>query len=99
MPNDSETILDIIRADYHVIVVCKHYLGSINHSLMTIQLLQHHGYKVSIIFVGEDTPTTETIIQSLTQVKVIGRVAVEEKIDKAMVSKYACQFNAALNEL
>jgi dethiobiotin synthetase len=30
--NDSETILDLIKSDYKVIVVSKHYLGSINHT-------------------------------------------------------------------
>ena len=38
--NDTATILDIIQPDYKVIVVSRHYLGSINHSLLTIKTLQ-----------------------------------------------------------
>ena len=34
--NDSETILDLIRPDFRVIVVSRHYLGSINHTLLTL---------------------------------------------------------------
>src|SRR5690606_18999923 len=36
--NEKETILDIIKSDYKVIVVSRHYLGSINHTLLTVGL-------------------------------------------------------------
>ena len=37
--NENNTILDLIDPTYKVIVVSRHYLGSINHSLLTINLL------------------------------------------------------------
>ena len=42
--NDSNTIIDLIQPDYKVVVVSRHYLGSINHSLIPIQLLQNKGF-------------------------------------------------------
>ncbi len=38
--NETETIADLIYKDDKVIVVSRHYLGSINHTLMTIELLK-----------------------------------------------------------
>jgi len=64
--NDTDTILDIIEPKYTVIVVSRHYLGSINHSLLTIQLLQQKGFNVAVLFSGDPHPTTEDIILKKT---------------------------------
>ena len=37
--NDSETILDLIKPNYKVIVVSRHYLGSINHTLINCKII------------------------------------------------------------
>ncbi|MEB8328501.1 dethiobiotin synthase [Flavobacteriaceae bacterium KMM 6897] len=97
--NDSDTILDIIMPTYKVVVVCRHYLGSINHSLLTINWLKRKGYDVSIIFSGNEHPTTESIIVKKTQVPVIGRIDEEKSFDKAMIKKYAALFKANLELL
>ena len=60
--NQEDTILDIIMPDYKVVVVSRHYLGSINHSLLTVNWLKQKGYDVSLIFSGDEHPTTENII-------------------------------------
>lgn len=97
--NDRETILDIIKPDYKIIVVSRHYLGSINHTLMTVRLLQEHGFEVSIIFSGDENVGTESIIKKMTGVDIIGRVDEEEKIDQAVIKKYATQFHDNLMKL
>ncbi|MGJ8734491.1 MAG: dethiobiotin synthase, partial [Cellulophaga sp.] len=60
--NNNDTILDIIDPSYQVVVVSRHYLGSINHTLLTVNYLEERGFKVSIIFSGEEHKTTESII-------------------------------------
>ncbi|MGB5385196.1 MAG: dethiobiotin synthase, partial [Eudoraea sp.] len=60
--NERDTILDIIKANYLVIVVSRHYLGSINHSLLTIESLKQKGFNVAVIFSGNEHPSTEDII-------------------------------------
>lgn len=90
--NDKHTILDIIQPDYKVIVVSRHYLGSINHTLLTVKLLQEKGFDVSIIFSGEEYPTTESIIKKMTKVNVIGRIDEEPYFDKNVVREYAKKF-------
>ena len=94
--NDSETILDIIKSDYKVIVVSRHYLGSINHTLLTIKLLQEKGFDVSVIFSGEEHKTTEKIIKKMTNVSVIGRIEEEPYFDTNVIKEYADLFREKL---
>ncbi|WP_104735255.1 dethiobiotin synthase [Hanstruepera ponticola] len=95
--NEKQTILDLIQPDYKVIVVSRHYLGSINHTLLTVNLLKEKGFDVSIIYSGDKHETTEDIIQKMTGVKVIGRIAEEPYFDKNVVKEYANQFKVQLN--
>ena len=97
--NQSQTILDIIDTDYKVIVVSRHYLGSINHTLMTLELLKQRELDVHLVFNGNEHPTTESIIKTMSQVPVIGRIDEEERIDKACVKKYANEFQNSLMRL
>jgi len=97
--NDSETILDLIKSDYKVIVVSRHYLGSINHTLLTIKILQEKGFDVSIIFSGEEHKTTEEIIQKMTNISVIGRIEEEPYFDTNVIREYADLFREKLEKL
>ncbi|MCL4137616.1 UNVERIFIED_CONTAM: hypothetical protein GTU68_017322 [Idotea baltica] len=90
--NNTNTILDIIKPNYKVIVVSRHYLGSINHTLLTVNLLKAKGFDVSIIFSGNEHRTTESIITEMTQVPVIGRIDEEPYFDKNVVKEYAEEF-------
>lgn len=94
--NNTQTILDIIKPDYKVIVVSRHYLGSINHTLLTIKLLQEKGFDVSIIYSGNEHKTTEDIILKMTGAREIGRINEEEKFDKQVIKKYADLFRNKL---
>src|SRR5699024_11548710 len=69
--NDQHTILDIMSKDYKTIVVTRHYLGSIKHTLLTVNLLKQQGFDVALIFSGNKHPTTEEIIATMTKVTVI----------------------------
>jgi dethiobiotin synthetase len=90
--NDSQTILDLIKPAYKVLVVSRHYLGSINHTLLTIRLLEERGFDVSIIFSGEEHKTTEEIIKKMTNVFVIGRIDEEPFFDTNVIREYADLF-------
>lgn len=94
--NDKHTILDIIKPGYKVIVVSRHYLGSINHSLLTINLLKEKGFDMSIIFSGNEHSTTESIIKKMTKIPVIGRIDEEPYFDQNVVSEYAENFKKNL---
>ncbi|WP_299225311.1 dethiobiotin synthase [uncultured Psychroserpens sp.] len=94
--NDKCTILDLIKPNYKVIVVSRHYLGSINHSLLTINTLQAKGFDISIIFSGNEHKTTESIIKKMTKVKIIGRIGEEPYFDRNIVKEYAEAFKTQL---
>ena len=94
--NDTDTILDIIKPDYKVIIVSRHYLGSINHTLLTIKLLQEKGFDISVIFSGDEHKTTEAIIKKMTGVTVIGRIDEEPYFDKNVIKEYADKFREKL---
>ncbi|MGB2760093.1 dethiobiotin synthase [Maribacter stanieri] len=97
--NDEDTMFDIIMPDYKVVVVSRNYLGSINHSLLTIKWLLHKGYDVSVIFSGEANPHTENIILHKTGVSLIGRIDEEKEFTKEVIKKYADRFEGILKSL
>ncbi|MBE7692858.1 dethiobiotin synthase [Tenacibaculum finnmarkense] len=97
--NNTDTILDIIKPTYKVIVVSRHYLGSINHTLLTVNLLKNKGFDVSILFSGDEHKTTEEIIKKMTGVPVIGRIDEEPYFDKSVIKEYADIFRENLINL
>ena len=59
--------LDIVKQwDLPVILVSRHYLGSIYHTLMSLALLKEYGIKVQlVVFNGDENQATESIIQKM----------------------------------
>ncbi|MEO0572414.1 MAG: dethiobiotin synthase [Bacteroidota bacterium] len=96
--NDTDTILDIIKSSYKVVVVSRHYLGSINHSLLTINALGIRRRHIGIIFSGDEHPTTEDIILKKTGIRMLGRIEEENGFNKATVSRYASSFKRNLED-
>jgi dethiobiotin synthetase len=98
--NNQDTIVDLIAPDYKVVVVSRHYLGSINHTLLTIEALQNRKIKVAgIIFSGEQNQATESIILSKTGISFIGRIEQEPYFDQNVIKDYADQFREKLLSL
>lgn len=94
--NETDTVFDIIKPSYKVIVVSRHYLGSINHTLLTLNLLKEKGFDVSLIFSGNEHPTTESIIKKMSGVSVLGRIEEEPYFDKNVIKEYADLFRDRL---
>ena len=98
--NDADCVIDLIQPDYKVIVVSRHYLGSINHTLLTIDALKNKKINVvGIIFNGEENPSTESIILNKTGIKMIGRIENEPYFDQNVVLYYADLFRDNLINL
>jgi len=97
--NDTDTILDLIEPKDKVVVVSRHYLGSINHTLLTVNLLKAKGFEVAILFSGEAHPTTESIITKMTGAPIIGRIDEEPYFDQNVVKEYANKFRNTLEAL
>jgi len=98
--NSTQTIADLIQQEDKIIVVSRHYLGSINHTLLTIEALKSRGLTCAgIIFSGEEHPTTESIIEEMAQVPILGRIDQEPYFDENVVREYAEIFREKLNNL
>lgn len=92
--NDEETIIDLIQPDYKIVVVSRHYLGSINHTLLTIEAIQNRGFKVAgIIFSGSENKSTESLILNKTGINCIGRIDEEPYFDQNVIKEYADLFS------
>jgi dethiobiotin synthetase len=92
--NSREFIIDIItKIDAEVVLVIQNYLGSINHSILSIDALRYRKLPVlGLVFNGPPHKLSEDIILSYSGLKCIGRIQKESVINKEVVSKYAAQF-------
>lgn len=73
-----------------VILVSRHYLGSINHTLMSCELLKNKGLQIAgIIFIGDENPATESIILKVTGAPMIMRIPEVERINKRIIQEQA----------
>jgi len=81
------TFADLIEHwNLPTIVVSRHYLGSINHTLLTIEVLQNRGVAIEgIVFVGDENKATEEIILKSTGVKFLARIPMAEELNKPFV--------------
>lgn len=92
--NDGETNLDLLKKlNIPVILVSKHYLGSINHTLLSVEILKLNNIPLKgIIFNGEQHKSSEDFILNYTKLLPIGSVNFETTINKNIVKTYAAQF-------
>ena len=98
--NSEDCVIDLIQLDYKVIVISRHYLGSINHTLLTIEALQNRKIVVAgIIFSNDENKATESIILSKTGIKFIGRIEQEPYFDQNVIKEYANLFRENLLKL
>ncbi len=98
--NDNEVIADLIKPDYKVIIVSRNYLGSINHTLITIEALQSRNCNIGgLIFSGSENKASEAIILKKSGLKLLGRIEEEPYFDKNVILEYAEIFRNGLLEL
>ncbi len=96
--NNKEFIVDIIlKTKAEAVLVIQNYLGSINHSILTIDALKSRNIPVlGLVFNGPPHKLSEDIILSYSGLKCIGRINKESVINKEIVSKYAAMFKENL---
>lgn len=89
----TEKILsfDLFRTwDASWVVVSRHYVGSINHTLLTLDALKRNNISIAgIVFNGEPNPASENAILEFEKVKVLGRLLPEPFINLETIQRYA----------
>ncbi|MCA6363729.1 MAG: dethiobiotin synthase [Bacteroidetes bacterium] len=93
--NEDKFIIDlIVKLDAEVVVVIQNYLGSINHTLLTLDVLRFRNIPVmGVVFNGPPHQLSEEIILRHSGVPCIGRIMKEGVINQQVISRYAAQFN------
>lgn len=91
--NDQDTVLDlIIQLQAEVILVSDLYLGSINHSLMSVEMLKSRKVNMKgLVFNGPSNPESERIIQAKSGWPVLLRIKQEKYITSELVMSYAIE--------
>lgn len=97
--NKTEFIIDFIKKfDLEVILVIQNYLGSINHSLLSIEALKNRGTKIlGIVFNGPPDKLSHDIIMEQCGLKLLGSINKEKEIDQEVVLRYAKEFEYLRN--
>jgi len=87
----QETMLDLIEyLQLPVILVVRHYLGSINHTLLSLEVLRSRGIALAgVVYNGPENVASEQAIEELSGVKVLGRVGEMETVSAEGVVKVA----------
>jgi len=92
--NNTHYIIDLIKKfDAEAIVVIQNYLGSINHSLLTIDALKHRGINIlGLVFNGSPHPLSKEIILKYSGLPCISWIIKEPAINKDVILKYKKDF-------
>jgi dethiobiotin synthetase len=92
--NDQDLNIDLIaQLGLPVVMVSRNYLGSINHTLLSVAVCQSRSIPVvGLVFNGPTVPTTESVILHYTHLPCLGRIGQEATITADVISRYAQQF-------
>ncbi len=99
--NSNETMLDLIKfLSAEVVLVVRNYLGSINHTLLSVSALNSAGIKVAgIIYSGISNHASEKAIANFSNYPVIARIGEEKGFTPAIITGYANKCKPALLSL
>jgi dethiobiotin synthetase len=92
--NRTEFMIDMIeKFDAEVILVIQNYLGSINHTLLSIDALKHRGLKIlGVVFNGPPHQLSQDIIMDYCGLKILGKINKEKDLTPEVIKSYAKEF-------
>lgn len=89
--NRKYLYIDLIpQFDAEVILVSRHYLGSINHTLLSIEALDKRGISIKgILFNGNENQGTESIILEKSGIPYLGRISETTEVNPQFIASEA----------
>jgi malonyl-CoA O-methyltransferase len=80
--NDSEYMIDVmVQLGLPVLVVARPSLGTINHTLMTLEVLRNRTLNIAgVVLVGEPNPSNREAIERFGEVEVVGEMPAFPKL-------------------
>lgn len=93
-------VIDLIQHLHaSVILVSQHYLGAINHTLLSAEALRNKGIPVcGIIFNGQNFLDNEAIISHFTKLHSLGCIAQIPVINRTAIQQQAAQLKFSLQQ-
>jgi dethiobiotin synthetase len=91
--NQGLTFLQMVKKwQSEVVLVSRNYLGSINHTLLTVRVLQQEGIPIKgIVFNGEPNISGERIIERITDLPILLRIKNETVFSAELINSYSNQ--------
>jgi dethiobiotin synthetase len=89
--NDTDLLIDAFKQwGLPIIIVSRHYVGSINHTLLTIEALKNRGIAIKgLVFVGDENPATESFILNHSNVPFLMRIPLVSEVTTHFVQQQA----------
>ena len=94
--NEKDLIVDLIKfIGLPLILVARTSLGTINHTLLSIELLKSRGQSLfGVVFVGNKNNSVEKTIFKFgkrieKKLKIIGRIPIIKKINRKSIKKFS----------
>ncbi|WP_411272796.1 dethiobiotin synthase [Daejeonella sp.] len=96
--NDRDLMIDLIKKfDAEVVLVSQNYLGSINHTLMSAEILKSRNINLSvIIFCGDENANSEKIIAKHSNTKII-RIPFFSELNRKNLGEFAKNLFISIN--
>jgi len=92
--NDREFVIEIAKkTNAEVIVVANLYLGSLNHTMLTLYYLKQNQYRVKGIILNGDAPSSEEYIRTHSPYPILLKMKPEKTITREVIEKYSKQLN------
>lgn len=99
--NDNDLMIDLMaKLALPVVLVSRHYLGSINHTLLSIEALKARNIPIAgLVFNGSSLPQTEEAIVRFGGVEPLFCLNHHEKLSGEVIAQYAAGLGAKLNHI
>uniref|UniRef100_UPI00404A7675 dethiobiotin synthase n=1 Tax=Fulvivirga sp. TaxID=1931237 RepID=UPI00404A7675 len=99
--NHQEMMIELApHFNAEIVLISNNYLGSINHTLLTVDLIKNRGYNIKgIIFNGPANKATEDVILDYTELTCIYKVPQLDKVNYHTIDNLSRELRKSWNEL
>lgn len=96
--NNQELMVDLIeQLQIPVILVSRNYLGSINHTILSIEALERRKIPIAgIVINGEPNPATESFLASYCQIPILFKVEHFSEITRETIAQFVHRLDSKL---
>ncbi|WP_276346321.1 dethiobiotin synthase [Daejeonella sp. JGW-45] len=91
--NETDLMVDLIqKLDAEVVLVSQNYLGSINHTLLSLELLKSRNISLrALVICGEENKDSENIIRIKSGIEIL-HIPFFEPLNKQVISSFSKEF-------